>query len=429
MTVELGKRDFRVLVCGESISLLGDRVAAFAVPTLAILTLNATTFEVGMLTMATYVAYPVAGIGAGLLVDRFRRKPMMLIAGVARFVLFMSIPVAERFGVLTIGQLLAVVAVSGCFTLVYDVAMQGCLPILLRGNDLSRGNATLELSRTTAQVIGPALGGAVSSLLGAASAVALNASSFLASVCGVLAVRTAEPDAPVAPRDTIAGRLREGFVFVLTDDLLRPLTLSAAVRNLGQTAVKAVMFLYAYRALRLSVDTMGLLLAAAAVSAVLGASVTGYAVRRFGYGRTLLVTVTEGAAWLFAPLALLGHPAQVLGVIVLCASPWLPIWNSQVATARQVLAPARLQSRVFASIRTISWGTLPLGAVLGGWLATVFVHAFGERTGLALAVVVGALIATSAGGWLLAPGVRKLRDVPRAARSAADAELLTGALH
>jgi 2-hydroxyethylphosphonate dioxygenase len=395
--------------------MLGDRVATFAVPTMAILTLHATTFEVGLLTMATYVAYPVAGLGAGLLVDRFNRRRMMVLAGAARLVLFLSIPVAHRFGVLTIDQLLLVVAVSGCFTMLYDVALQGYLPLLLPGADLPRGNARVEVSRTTSQVVGPALGGALSSAFGASCAVALNATSFLGSILSVLSVRTCEPPPePRSPQDTVAGRLREGFVFVLTHDLLRPLTLSAAVRNLGITVTKTAIFLYAYRALRLSVDTMGVILAGGAVTAVLGASVAGWAVRRFGYGRTLLFTVAEGVMWLLVPLALLGHPALALGVVVAFAAPWLPIWNSQVATARQVLAPAPLQSRVLASIRTIAWGTLPLGSLLGGVLASVLVGAFGERAGLALTIVLGGLIATSAGSWLLAPAVRNSRQVPRA---------------
>ncbi len=419
MTDDTGMRDFRVLWRGESISLLGDRVATFAVPTIAILTLHATTFDVGLLTMATYIAYPVAGIGAGLLVDRFTRRRMMVVAGAARLVLFMSIPVAERFGVLTIEQLLLVVAVSGGFTLLYDVALQGYLPILLPGVELSRGNAAVEASRTTSQVIGPALGGALSSAFGATYAVALNATSFLGSILSVMSVRTCEPALePHSPRDTMVGRLREGFAFVLTHDLLRPLTFCAAVRNLGITVTKTVIFLYAYRALHLSIDTTGVILATGAVTAVLGASVAGRAVRRFGYGRTLLFTVAEGVMWLLAPLALLGHPAQVLGVIVAFASPWLPIWNSQVAIARQVLAPVQLQSRVLASIRTIGWGTLPLGSLLGGVLSVVFVSAFGERAGLALTIVVGGLIATSAGSWLLAPAVRNSWQVPRARWSA-----------
>ncbi|MFF3570929.1 MFS transporter [Nocardia jiangxiensis] len=431
MTYDTGKRDFRVLLCGESISLLGDRVATFAVPTIAILTLHATTFEVGLLTMATYIAYPVAGIGAGLLVDRFSRRPMMLVASAARFMLFMSVPLADRFGVLTIEQLLLVVGVSGCFTLLYDVALQGYLPILLPGDELPRGNAAVEVSRTTSQAIGPALGGVLSRVFGASSAVALNATSFLASMLGVLAVRTGEPaPEPHAPRDTMAGRLREGFAFVFTHDLLRPLMLSAAVRNLGTTVIKTVIFLYAYRALHICVDTMGVILAVAAVAAVLGASVAGRVVRRFGYGRTLLITVAEGVAWLLSPLALLGHPAQALGVIVALTSPWLPIWNSQVSTARQVLAPVRLQSRVLASIRTISWGTLPLGALLGGVLATVLVGALGERAGLALAIVVGGVVTTSAGSWLSAPAVRSLREVPLARSADRSAEeILSGARH
>ncbi|MCK9896086.1 MFS transporter [Frankia sp. AgB32] len=415
MIVDTGTRDFHVLWCGESISLLGDRVATFAVPTIAILTLHATAFQVGLLTMATYIAYPVAGIGAGLLVDRFSRRRMMVLAGVARLVLFMSIPVVARSGGLTLGQLLLVVAASGCFTLLYDVALQGYLPLLLTGGDLPRGNARVEVSRSTSQVVGPALGGAVSGVFGASTAVGLNAMSFLGSVLGVLSVRTPEPPPePRSPSQGVAGRLREGFAFVLGHELLRPLTFCAAMRNLGITVTKTAIFLYAYRALHLSAGVTGVILAGGAVTAVLGAAVSGRVVRRFGYGRTLLFTVAEGATWTLVPFALLGHPAQVLGAIVAFSSPWLAIWNSQVAVARQVLAPARLQSRVLSSIRAIAWGTLPLGSLLGGGLSLVLVGAFGERAGLALTIVVGGLLATSGGAWLLAPAVRNTRLIPRA---------------
>lgn len=408
--------DFRRLWTGESISLIGDQISVFVLPTLAILTLHATAFEVGVLNSVSYVAYPVTGALAGVFVERVRRRPVMVTADGARLLAFASIPIAASLGLLSLPQLYVVAGVAAVFAVLFDVANQAHLATLLPLDELSAGNTGLELSRSAAQSVGPALGGLLVQAAGAVGALAVNALSFLASALGILALRTPEPPpAPTPGATSVRRQLAEGWTQVWHHPLLRSLIITAAVRNLGMVMVKTVLLLYAYQALRLSAGATGAVLSIGAVATVLGALASRRAAARLGLGPALIASAAlEGAIWALAPLSLLGAPTAALTIVALCASPWLPVWNANVLTLRQTLTPPHLQARVYATARTINSSTLPLGALAGGTLAGTCAHTLGTRPGLALALSLSGTIAASSACWILRSRVRGLRVMPTA---------------
>src|SRR3954452_20455766 len=182
--------------------------------------------------------------------DHMRRRRVMVVADAARFAAFASLPIAAAGDWLSLAQLYAVAAIAGGFSVLFDVAYQSYLPTLLTGEALARGNARLEMSSSTARLIGPTFGGALLQAFGAAGALAVNAASFLVSVTGVLHIRTPEP----RPRTrqvsaTIRQQIAEGIRFLWQHLLLRSLTIAAALRNLGMSATRTVLIIYMYRAL------------------------------------------------------------------------------------------------------------------------------------------------------------------------------------
>ena len=406
-------RDFRALWFGQSVSMVGDRVSVFILPTIAVLTLGASSLQVGALNAVSTIAYPILGLFAGVLMDRVRRRPAMLMVDATRLLIYASLPIAAAFGVLTLTQLFVVGAIAGACTVLFDVAYQSFLPSLVASSGLGRANTRLETSAAVARLVGPSLGGVVLQASGAVGALIVNAASFLASITGVGLIRAREerPE-PRAGRPSVGEQIQEGTRFLWRHPLLRPLTISAGLRNLGMNANRTVLIVFLYQGLHLSSGTAGALFAVGAAAAVTGSLAAGRLLHRLGVGSTLLLTPAEGVMWMFAPLCLLGLAVPILVVIMFLSSFWLPIWNATVITLRQGVTPATLLGRVNATARTVNLSTIPVGALLGGLLADAMSGVFGTSVGLAWALCGCSMVAATSLIPLSGRRVRTLRSFP-----------------
>src|ERR1700674_4126968 len=163
-------RDFLKLWGGQGISELGSQVSQVALPTVAILLLHATPFQVGLLAAFEFLAFPVLGLFAGVWVDRLRRRRIMIACDLGRMLALASVPVAFAFSVLTIPQLYVVGLITGVGTVFFDVAYQSYLPSLISRTDLVEGNTKLQVTGSVAQMAGPALAGLLIQLVGPAPA-------------------------------------------------------------------------------------------------------------------------------------------------------------------------------------------------------------------------------------------------------------------
>src|SRR6202165_996394 len=173
--------DFMRLWVGQTVSEAGTQVSQLAVPTVAILLLGATPFQVGLLTGLEFLPFPVLGLVAGVYSDRLKRRPLMIISDIGRMVALLTIPIAFSLGILRMEQLYLVGLVVGIFNVFFGISYQSYLPALIDRADLIEGNSKLEVSRSTAQLAGPAIAGFVIQWIGAAQAILIEAASFLVS--------------------------------------------------------------------------------------------------------------------------------------------------------------------------------------------------------------------------------------------------------
>ena len=256
-----GHRDFRLLWGGETVSELGAQVSRLAIPLLAVRTLHATTFEMGLLTAASTAAFLVVGLPAGAWVDRMRRRRLMIGADLGRVLALGSVPVAYALGWLTLAQLFVVTLVSGVLTVFFDVAYQSYLPALVGRAHLVEGNAKLTGSEQAAAVAGPSLAGWLVQLLGSATAVAVDAASFVVSALALSAIRADEPrpDVPDGGHPRLRHDMAEGLRFVFSDALLRAIAATTATANLFAGIAAAVEVVFLVREVHASPAVIGLL--------------------------------------------------------------------------------------------------------------------------------------------------------------------------
>jgi predicted MFS family arabinose efflux permease len=227
-------------------------------------------------------------------------------------------------------------------------------------------------------------------------------------------VRTNEAALRAGVRGTVWAEIREGFGLVLGDPVLRALQLTASMGSLFANASLVVYVLYVTTELNISPATLGLIYGVGSLGGLVGATAVGPCTQRFGVGRTMMgVSVLYGVSALLVPLAA-GPPPMV--VAILLAARFLngignPIFNVTVLSLRQATTPDHLHGRVNASARFIGTGSLPIGALLGGFL--------GEAVSLRATLLVAGVGVLLAGGWIWTSPVRKLRAPPSGAAPAA----------
>jgi len=398
--------DFVLLWAGQTVSVLGSQVTLLALPAAAILMLHASPFQVGLLGALEFLAFPTLGLVAGVYADRVKRRWIMIICDLGRMLALGSIPTAYALGWLSMPLLYAVALLTGVFTVFFDIAYQSYLPALIPRPKLIEGNSKLEVSRSVAQVAGPAIAGLLLQIVGAARAIAVDAASFAVSVLSLWAIRRPEP-AP-AP-GTASGRrgfwveMWEGMRVVLGNPTLWKIAGCTATSNLGSNIIFAVYLIFVFRYLHLSPGVVGLIFAAGSAGGLLGAVSAGALARRFGLGRALVLGIAGSFAYFLVPLAQLGASLLLLVTSFLVMSFGGTVYNVNQVSLRQTITPDHVQGRMNATVRTMIWGTIPIGSFVGGIL--------GERFGVVPALVVGAIVATLAGIWILAGPVH-LREQP-----------------
>ncbi|WP_233712512.1 MFS transporter [Kribbella turkmenica] len=384
-------RDFRWLLVGQTTSQFGAQISGVAIPLLAVLTLGATPFELGLVTASGTVAFALIGLPAGAWVDRWRRRRILVASDLVRAGLLATIPVAALAGVLTISQLVVVSLLTGFARVFFDVGYQSYLPSVIGKDRLLTGNSAMETIRASGQIAGPGVGGWLVTAIGAANVVLIQAGTYLASALSLLAIRSREEVRPPAGESRLWEQIREGLAYVARHRLIRAVAITSAVNNFAFALASAVSFIFLVRTLGLTPTLVGIVLAVGSVTAMLGAAVTPRLARRFGPGRIIWLSLAiTGPLGVLGPLA---QPGWLVLLLVLGAAVGelgQIVYAITSVTLRQRIVPERLLGRVNATMRFLLMGLFPLGALLGGALGTLV----GPR--LTLLVATG-LIAVS---WL-----------------------------
>ncbi|MBE1489462.1 MFS transporter [Plantactinospora soyae] len=384
-------------------SALGSAVGAVALPLTAVTVLHATAFEMGMIVAASYVAWIVVGLPAGVMVQRMPMRRVQIGADLARAAAVISIPLAWWAERLTIAQLVIVALVISFADVMFDVANSTFLPSIVSKEQLQSRNSLTSGTHATTQLGGPSIGGLIVQSIGAVPTLLFDAGSYLVSA---LLLRTLPERRTEAPDrwPPIRAMIREGWRFVVRHPVMGPCMWAATAANTVCGAQHALYALYLVRELHAKPGLVGLLLAADGVGTLIGAALTNRIAARFGTARTLIVAgfvsvagaliVPLGAGWQAFVAFAVGNVVFSVGVVVL---------SVLTRTYRQIASPPDLLPRVMATVRFVSWGAIPIGGLIAGAVAGVL----GGRVTLMIFVVAAACVPLV----LLASPVRQLRDL------------------
>ncbi|MFK4086275.1 MFS transporter [Kribbella sp. NPDC020789] len=359
-------RDFRLFWTGETVNRFGTAISGVAIPLIAISELDASTFEVGVLTAASWAPWLLIGLPVGAWIDRRHRRPLLIGTSVISLLLLAAVPIAAAAGLLSIELLLTIALLTGAASVVFQTAYGAYLPTLVDPADHAEGNAKLHGSASAAQIIGLGCGGLIVQFFGATNALYVDAATFAVAACCLTAIRFRERH-PATARQ--AGAIREGIRLVAQDVWLRTLTIFGATSNLALMGYQAIVVVFLVRTVGLTPGTVGVLVAAAASGGVVGAFIGRRLAARFGTARAMLLCeLGLPTLALLIPLAQLSPALYVVGGFGVGAG--IVGGNVVKSTFLQSYCPPDLRGRLSATSAFVNYGTIPLGAVLGGSLAS-----------------------------------------------------------
>ncbi|HWS35023.1 MAG TPA: MFS transporter [Actinoplanes sp.] len=379
---------------------LGSAVGGVALPLTALVVLDATAFEMGLITAAGYLAYLLISLPAGVIVQRLPLRRMQVALDLLRCAAITSVPVTWWLGGLTVAQLVLVALVVSFGNVLFDVANQTFLPEIVEPGQLQARNSLNSGTHAVTQLGGPSLGGLAVQVLGAVPTLLVDAVSYLFSA--VLLRTLPERRAPrQTGRPPMVTMIKEGWRYVLRHPIIGPAMWDATATNFVCGAMLALFPFYLYHELNATPLQVGLLLATDGLGTLIGAALT----TRVGTARGLIIAATVGVAGaMIIPLGS-GYPgfaAFAAGNLIFAGST--VVLSVTTRTYRMLASPPELLSRVIATVKFVSWGAIPVGGLLAGALA----GPFGARTTL---MIFGVLTVISPIIYLSTP-IRRMRDLP-----------------
>jgi MFS family permease len=369
----LRDRDFALFWGGQAVSLTGSVLTRVATPLLAVLTLHAGPFGLGVLEAAVWLPFLGLPLLAGAYVDRHRKRPILLGANAVRAVLVGSVPVLAWTGRLTLPVLCGIALASGVCEVFFQIAELAYVPGLVGRDRLLAANSSVEAARAGAELGGTGLAGIIVQALGAPVAMAIDAGSYLVSTVTLAAIRRPEPPTgPPAPGRRMWHDIGEGLRYVWRSVPIRTIALQSFTFNGLWQAFNVPFVLYAIRERHIGTGWWGLVLAVSGGAALLGSLLAPRIAGRFGYGRAILangfvmtvpmlvVPAVRGPVWVTVAAW-----AGALGLSGLANG----VFNVLIVTLRARLTPDDLLGRVGASARLVVFAGMPIGGLGGGLIA------------------------------------------------------------
>lgn len=399
--------DFKKLWTAQAISVFGSTISREALPLVAIIALSATPSQIGLLGALGMLPALLLGLPAGVWVDRLRRRPLLIAADFGRAVILVSVPIAALLGVLSLIQLYVVVILAGTLTLFFNVADNSFLPAIVKRENLIEANSKLGVTESLGEIAAPTVAGTLVQLITAPFTILVDSLSYLVSAFFLGQIRSPEP----APKATSGGKsaatfwqeILAGLRLIGHNPILRPLAGCAGVAAFFGGFFGALYALYALRVLGLSPATLGMLISAGGIGALLGALLASRLPRRFGPGPALAGSFfMMGLTVLLIPLAAsLPWPVVILLIGQVVGDSALTVYFINAVSLRQSVTPDHMLGRMNASFTFLGTGIAPLGFLCGGWL--------GERLGIQITLFLAAAGTLAGGIWLAFSPVLKLK--------------------
>lgn len=364
---------FLSLLGGQGISYFGNSISSIALPIL-ILNITSSGFIMGLIGTLEIIPLFLVGLPAGVWVDRWNRKIILLVADFSRFVLIGLIPIAAMFHIALLPVIAIVMLATGIFSVFFDAAYAALIPSTVPSEQLGRANGYIEAIESIAFALGPSLGGVLTTKIGPAATLGLDSLSFLVSALMISNLRTVQSEQSVKPdlSQNFFMEMRIGLRVLLGDPAMRGVTLLWGCNRFTFTALIPALTFFILKSLHGNSTQVGIAVSVYALGSLLG---------------TLLATKTPQDSEPF--VAIIGQGFMIFSSIMMSLSngPGLMLISSTLLglgegillvcylTIRSRRVPEQVLGRVSSSASMLTQGMGTFGLlVVGACLSSLGGH-------------------------------------------------------
>jgi MFS family permease len=359
------RRDFWKFWTGQTVSVLGSAFSGFALP-LLVFQLTHSALNLAITTLTWALPHLLFGLVVGAWVDRVDRKRLMIAVDLLLAGTMLTIPTLAFFHELNVYWVYAVDFAASTLGLIFEQAEFTAIPSLVGGGDLVTANGRINASYQAAGVLGPAIAGAIVSVVPVTSLYAVDSASYLISgtALALVGVSFNVAAATTGEKSSIVADIKEGLSYVLRHPVLRNISLMMMLFNLVHATANAQAVLYAKERLHTTNFELGVLFASAGIGSVLFSLVAGRLRRRFSFSFVVLGCLM----------------ATGISLVVFAAIPWFwpavlfyalhngfgSLLNINTFSLRQAIVPNNMLGRVLSVAGVLAFSATPIGSLVGG---------------------------------------------------------------
>jgi MFS family permease len=367
-------KDFTKLWMGHSISGLGSQFTMFVLPLLATIMLGASPAQMGLLTSLGFLPFLLFSLFAGVWVDRFRRRPILITASLFNALSLLAIPVLYFLDALSILALLIVQFLVGTGTVFMTIAANTYMPSLIKREQLVDGNSKIQLSNSVARIAGSGLGGGLVALLSAPVVILFDIMTYFMSIIFLLSIKTKEETREVKKSErNIFNEIGEGIKIVFNSPVIRTILFSSTWYNFFYSMFLPLFILFVGVDLKLSSTIIGVIFGMGGVGAIIGSTLAKKLVSKLGFGSLLSkINILTGVSILLMVGATFLDTIFMVALLIVAQitlSACATIYSINTVSLRTAITPNHLLGRTNASLTAISFGILAIGPILGGGIA------------------------------------------------------------
>lgn len=401
--------DFRRLWAANGFRSLAGDVSAFALPVTAALLLGASPLSLGLIAASGNIGYLLLGLPAGVWVDRWDKRTVLVLADLVYFISLLSIPVAYLAGSLGVAHLVVVAAAIGVADVFFSVAHSSILPYLLPKESVADANARLQTTDSSIGAVAPGLAGLLAQSVAAPLLYAIGAGLHLMSMGFLRRIGNSETrEVKDVSRRNFLEELKEGVQAIFESALLRLFLMQTTLSNFAIGMLIATANFFILRDIGMAPWLFGLLSSIQAAAAIIASIVCRGLRVRFGEIRMTLV---------FSWIAPVGVALLALAGVFRSIAPFLVIgWgvvgafslvgrSISVAGIRARITRRSLLGRVSAANSTVSMGMVLLGSLTGGVVATT--------TSTEVVLWIALVVISIPGILILVSPLRSVRRLPK----------------
>ena len=356
--------DFWKYWTGQTISNLGSSITLFALP-LLVYKLTGSALNLGITTAAEFLPYLLFGLILGAWTDRVNRKRMMIGTDIARALIIASIPLLAFLGILPVWWIYIVAFIHATLTICFQAGEFAAIPSLVDQDDLVTANGRIQASYSGASILGPLLAGVLVTLVPLSALLLFDALSFLVSSFSLALIRIRfnkeEKRAPTSIRSDVA----EGLRYVLSNPVLRNISIMMALVNFVGTSTYGQLIFFAKVRLQATDFQASLLYSAGSLGVVMLALAAGPLRKHWSFSTVALgALMLEGILTIVFSLMRMYWAAVVVWTLI---GGLGILFNINTSSLRQAIVPNHLLGRVVTIAGVLAWSAIPLGSLLGGY--------------------------------------------------------------